>query len=117
MRSGVATDNVTVDPVLKAPGAFPGRTNPSPRQHCATVASGKQVERALAGIAAPVLSVQLQLVSDWRTRPQITLISGHKRLPLDQRGRAAKLVGLSIDEVAFLVEVIMKRGVDRGELL
>ena len=38
-------------------------------------------------------------------------------LQLGQCGRAAFLVGLSIDEVAFLVEVVVDVGMDRGELL
>ena len=39
------------------------------------------------------------------------------KLPLGQSGRAAGLVGLSVDEVAFEVEVVVDVGVDRGELL
>jgi hypothetical protein len=40
----------------------------------------------------------------------------HKRLPLGQCGRAG-LVGLAVDEVAFGIEMVVKQGVDRGELL
>ena len=43
--------------------------------------------------------------------------SGHEGLPLGQGGRAAGLVGLSVDEVAFEVEVVVDVGMDRGELL
>lgn len=41
----------------------------------------------------------------------------HEVLPLGQGSRAAGLVGLSIDEVAFGVEVIVDVGMDGGELL
>ena len=43
--------------------------------------------------------------------------SGGEHLPLGQGGRAAKLVGLAVDEVAFGREVVGDIGVDRGELL
>ncbi len=43
--------------------------------------------------------------------------SGHDQLPLSQCGRAAFLVGLAIDEVAFQVKVVVDIGVDGGELL
>jgi hypothetical protein len=38
-------------------------------------------------------------------------------LPLGQGGRATDLVGFAIDEVAFLVEVVVETGVNRGEFL
>ena len=40
-----------------------------------------------------------------------------KILPLGACGRAAGLVGLSVDEMAFVVEVVLDVGMDRGELL
>jgi len=41
----------------------------------------------------------------------------HEGLPLRQGGGAAGPVGLSIDQVAFGLEVVVHAGVDRGELL
>ena len=38
--------------------------------------------------------------------------SAHERLPLGQCSRAAKLVGLSIDEMAFLVKMVVAVGMD-----
>ena len=43
--------------------------------------------------------------------------SGESVLPLGQGSRATGLVGPSVDEVAFGVEVVVKRGVDACELL
>jgi hypothetical protein len=43
--------------------------------------------------------------------------SDQKRLPLSRGGRAAGLVSLSIDKVASGVEVVVKEGVSRDELL
>jgi hypothetical protein len=40
----------------------------------------------------------------------------HDGAPCDLGGCAAKFVGLARDEVAFEVEVIVERGVDRGAL-
>ena len=42
---------------------------------------------------------------------------GHKGLPLGQGSRAAKLVGVSIGEMALGVEVVVDVGMDRGTLL
>ena len=58
-----------------------------------------------------------------RTAPLGALIperfqaSGHEVLPLGQCGRAALLVGLPVDEVAFGIEMTVEGGVTRGELL
>ena len=43
--------------------------------------------------------------------------SGHKCLPLGQCGRATFAVVLSINEVAFGIEMVVQGGMDRGELL
>ncbi len=43
--------------------------------------------------------------------------SGCEHLPLGQGGRAAQLVGLAVNEVAFGREVVGDIGVDRGDLL
>ena len=43
--------------------------------------------------------------------------SAHKRLPLGQGGRAAKLIGLTIDEMAFLIKVVVDVRMNLGELL
>jgi hypothetical protein len=48
-----------------------------------------------------VVSVGWQLVSVWRGCGFGCPGSGHKRLPLGQGGRAAGLVSLAVDEVAF----------------
>ena len=45
------------------------------------------------------------------------LLSGHKQLPPGQGGRAAELVSLAVDDVAFRVEVIVHASVHRGEFL
>ena len=62
--------------------------------------------------ASVVLSVQSQLVSVWRNCPLPSVRSDHKALPLGQCGRAAGLVSLSVDQVAFEVEVVVDVGVD-----
>ena len=64
-----------------------------------------------------MLSDQSKLVSGWRTKAKCDQSSGGKRLPLGQGSRAAGLVSVTIDEVAFLVKVIVKRGMDRDEFL
>jgi hypothetical protein len=43
--------------------------------------------------------------------------SGGKRLPLGQGDRATDLVSLTVDEVAFLVKMVVKTGVDGNEFL
>ena len=43
--------------------------------------------------------------------------SGHEAAPLGQGGRSEHLVGWSIDEVAFGIEVIEHAGVDGDEFL
>ena len=43
--------------------------------------------------------------------------TGHEVLPLGQSGLAAKLVSLTVDEVAFLIKVIVNRAIHRGEFL
>ena len=43
--------------------------------------------------------------------------SGGERLPLDQGCRAAQFEGQPIDEVTFLIEVILKLDVDGAEFL
>ena len=48
-----------------------------------------------------VVSVGCELVSVWRHSPFERHISGDEALPLGQGGRAAKLVGLAVDEMAF----------------
>jgi len=54
-----------------------------------------------------VLSVGCETVSDWRSGRCDRRASARERLPLGQRGRAAKLVGLAIDEMAFLGKVVV----------
>jgi hypothetical protein len=50
-------------------------------------------------------------------RPFPARSSGHEVFPSGQGGRAAELLGRSIDKVAFLVEMVVQRCVDRDELL
>ena len=50
-----------------------------------------------------VLSVGCGIVSAGHHDPRKMRGLGHERLPLGQGGRAALLVGLAVDEVAFLV--------------
>ena len=52
-------------------------------------------------IVSPVLSVLCALISAWRSWVFETGRSGCEHLPLGQGGRAAQLVGLAVDEVAF----------------
>ena len=59
-----------------------------------------------------VLSVQSQLVSNRRNGTYLAEDLGHERLPLGQGDRAAGFVGLSVYEVAVLVEVIVNVGMD-----
>ena len=58
-----------------------------------------------------------KLVSTGHSCRQNHETSGHKRLPLGQGSRAAKLVGLAVDEVAFGIEVVVQGRVNRGEFL
>jgi hypothetical protein len=60
-----------------------------------------QRQRASLALGAAVVSVGWQLVSVWRGCGFGCPGSGHKRLPLGQGGRAAGLVSLAVDEVAF----------------
>ena len=64
-----------------------------------------------------VLSVLCALVSVWRRRAFEFGGSGGEQLQLSQGGRAALLVGLAVNEVAFGREVVGDVGMDRGELL
>jgi len=64
-----------------------------------------------------VVSVQSQLVSDWHSSPQPCPGSGHEVLPLSQGGRAAGLVGLSVDQVAFGIEVVVDRWITSDDEL
>ena len=50
-------------------------------------------------------------------QPYPRFSSCHECFLLSQCGRAADLVGLSVDEVAFKVEVVVDVGMDRDELL
>lgn len=59
-----------------------------------------------------VLLVGRQLVSDRRSAPPKHPVAGHKDLPLGHSDRAALLVGLSIDDVAFRVEMVGEQGMD-----
>ncbi len=59
-----------------------------------------------------VLSDQCELVSDRRSAPLPCRCSGHDTAPLGQCNRAADLVGLSVDEVTFLAEVVVNLSVD-----
>ena len=67
--------------------------------------------RAGACLALEV-SVGCELVSTGHSYRHYNQTSGHERLPLGQGGRAAELVSLAIDEVAFRVEVVVQAGVN-----
>jgi hypothetical protein len=63
------------------------------------------------------------LISPMRTRlhlahrtPEHATLTG-ERLPFDQCGQAAFPVSLSIDEMAFLAEMVVERSMDGGEFL
>ena len=58
------------------------------------------------------MSVRCEPLSLGQTPPCLRSRSAHEVLPLGQGGRAAKLIGLSVDEVAFLGKVVVKRGMD-----
>ncbi len=45
------------------------------------------------------------------------IISGHERLRLGQRGRTAITLGLTVDEMAFGIEMVGNGCMDRGEFL
>ena len=63
--------------------------------------------------AVRLIATRLRLAHDAPNRG----LSGGKRLPLGQGSRAAYFVSLTIDEVSFLVEMVVQRGVDRSEFL
>jgi hypothetical protein len=62
--------------------------------------------------ARAVLSVGCELVSAGRMGLMRHLNSGHEALPLGQGGRAAELVSFTIDEVTFLVEMVVDTGMN-----
>ena len=64
-----------------------------------------------------VLSVQREPLSARCTSIFEGMALAGEDLPLCQGGRAAFLVGLAINEVAFEIEVVVDVGVHRGELL
>ena len=65
-----------------------------------------------------VLSVLCEPVSTWPSMGFDELTSGSKRrLPLRQGSGAALLECGAIDEMTFVGEVVVERGVDRSELL
>ena len=49
--------------------------------------------------------------------PRIERGSGSKRPPLGEGGRAAGLISLTIDKIAFVVEMVVDRVVDGLEFL
>ena len=57
------------------------------------------------------------VVSARRGLPARRASSAHDVAPLGQCGRATFAVGLTVDEVTFLVEVVVDLGVDGAELL
>jgi hypothetical protein len=59
-----------------------------------------------------VLSVQCELVSRWQIRGFGSSGSAREYLPLGKLCRASYFVSLTVDEMAFLVEVIVDVGVD-----
>jgi len=63
------------------------------------------------------LSNQCKPLSESKICHQMRVLSGRKRSPLGQGGRATLLVGLAIEKVAFGPDMIVERGVDRGEFL
>ena len=64
-----------------------------------------------------MLSVQCELVSTWRGSPLAGIASDSQVLPLGERSHTALFKGLAINGMAFLAEVVVKTGVNRGELL
>ena len=68
-------------------------------------------------LAAGVLSVSCELVSTrWSSGFGLSVLACDQP-PLCQCSRASFLVGLSINEVAFEIEVVVDIGMGRGELL
>ena len=70
-----------------------------------------------ASVGAAVLSVGCELVSTGRSAILKLSSSDHKQLPLGQGGRAAKFEGLTIDQVAFGIEMVVQGGMDGSEFL
>jgi len=70
-----------------------------------------------ATYAGMELSVLCEPVSTWRSSAYELTPSGSKHLPLHQGGGAAFLECGAVDEVAFLGEVVVERGVYGSELL
>ncbi len=67
----------------------------------------------MCGGAVSLIAISLCLTQ----MPQNHASLCHERLPLDQCGRAAKLVGLTVDEMALLGKVVVKRSVYGREFL
>ena len=63
------------------------------------------------------LSVRSTAAITGRSDARIAVSSGHEVLPLGHGGRAAITVGLSINEMAFQIEMVGNRGMDRGKFL
>jgi hypothetical protein len=64
-----------------------------------------------------VLSVYRSLVSGTRRNGKPDLALTHDCLPLRQRGGASCFVDVTADEVAFVVEMVVDRGMDGAEFL
>ena len=71
----------------------------------------------LAAAAATPGGGTSELRAEDRREPFEQLFPDRPRLPLGQRCGPALLVGLPVNEMAFVVEVVVDVGVYRGELL
>ena len=91
---------------------------PSLSNVCFTGRCERSTMRMISSFSdAGVLSVGWQLVSAWRNSGETQLNLCRKDLPLCQCGRAAGFVGFSVDEMAFGIEMVVKRGMDGSEFL
>lgn len=102
MQSTFGDDSIPKSP-FAGTATSPKIVAPTLRNADAAVKHGKAARGAVSLIATSLRFAQM---------PQNRVALCHERLPLDQCGRAAKLVSLAIDEMAFLREVVMKRSVD-----
>ena len=64
-----------------------------------------------------VLSVLRALVSGTHSNPRPDVALAHDGLPLRQCGGASCFVDVTADEMTFVVEMVVDRGMDRAEFL
>ena len=82
----------------------------------ATRSAGKLIIERLSWCVMPTYR-RCQTKSSWRAKTVMPRLSGRKLAPLGKSGGAVEFENFAAVEVAFLVEMILDRRLDRGEFL